>query len=105
MHCGEVVPFSCSEGPLSEVSKNRTPCYIHNIATYDIMHYSGCTSGDIRLVEGSTELEGRVEICLNNMWSTVCDDGWENVDAGIVCRQLGYSATGITVLAMCILNL
>ena len=51
----------------------------------------------MRLLEGSTTLEGRVEICLNSVWGTVCDDGWGNTDASIVCRQLGLSAAGIVV--------
>ena len=49
-----------------------------------------CTSGTIRLIGGSRTSEGRVEVCFNNTWGTVCDDGWTDVDASVVCRQLGY---------------
>ena len=43
---------------------------------------------------GSNPYEGRVEVCINDQWGTVCDDSWSSIDATIVCRQLGYSYTG-----------
>ena len=54
----------------------------------------GCTHGDVRLSGGSKENEGRVEICINEVWGTVCDSGWDVADANVVCRQAGFSDTG-----------
>ncbi|XP_064417053.1 neurotrypsin isoform X2 [Latimeria chalumnae] len=44
----------------------------------------------IRLMDGENKKEGRVEIFINGQWGTICDDGWTDKDAAVVCRQLGY---------------
>ena len=46
--------------------------------------YSNCSTGDIRLVGGSTEYEGNVQICYNNAWGSVCDDSWGRSDSNVV---------------------
>ncbi len=39
---------------------------------------------------GANHLTGRVDICFNNEWGTVCNQMWDDTDAGVVCRQLGF---------------
>ena len=63
--------------------------------------YAGCgEDGSVRLVDGAHMYEGRLEVCINGQWGTVCNDGLTeddefDVDAGrVVCRQLGIPEDG-----------
>ena len=50
--------------------------------------------GDIRLRGGTNSSAGRVEICNNATWGTVCDDNWDIENTRVACRELGLSTTG-----------
>ena len=53
-----------------------------------------CTPGDIKLVDGGVDYEGRVEYCNDGIWGTVCDDRWSAEDAAVVCAMLGHPREG-----------
>ena len=48
----------------------------------------------MRLQDGTHTSNGRVEVCQDGIWGSVCSSGWDVKDARVVCRQLGYNTGG-----------
>ena len=53
---------------------------------------------NVRIVDGTVETEGRVEVNIRGAWRTVCDTNWDLQDADVVCKELryGYAISAVT---------
>lgn len=54
-----------------------------------------CSHGQLRLVNGSNTIEGRLEICVNSAWGSVCGNSFSSDDANVACRVLSERHSGI----------
>ena len=90
-----------NESELSQCDGSSTPlsCPPQENDAGVICHASStekgnCSDGAIRLENGTTVLEGRVEICINNAWGSVCDSTFSEDEANVICNQIGYPYNG-----------
>ena len=67
--------------------------YLCNQLVFSYSH-SG-TTGSVQLRGGVVPEAGTVEYCVSGTWKALCDSSWNIRGAFVVCRQLGFPATGI----------
>lgn len=81
--------------PVSKIVSShiiRCMCMRIRLCTDSIPVTVFCGDGEIRLVnDDDVRTDGRVEICISEVWGTVCSDGWDVLDSQVVCTQLGFS--------------
>jgi deleted-in-malignant-brain-tumors protein 1 len=69
------------------------PWTTHNCAhTEDVAIVCSSLDVAVRLVDGATANEGRLELFLGGAWGTVCDTGFRDVEAQVACNNLGFDA-------------
>ncbi len=59
-----------------------------------IIHLLDCSNADVRLVAVGNPVEGRLEVCYDGVWGTICNRNFNLLDARVACRSLGYTRSG-----------
>ncbi|ORU90487.1 MAG: hypothetical protein A6F71_05845 [Cycloclasticus sp. symbiont of Poecilosclerida sp. M] len=78
---------SCADGLVRLLVSEDSSTFYMGLADYDATYYD---KDDLRV--------GRVEVCYDGRYGAVCEDEWEDKEASVVCRQLGFSRYGIGAL-------
>jgi hypothetical protein len=53
-----------------------------------------CSEGNLRITGGSG-LVGRLEVCINNVWGTICGTQFESSELKVACSQVGGTGTAL----------
>ena len=98
LHDCNVQAFSISTSHYRYLNYIIFPAYnsdVHGlICQGNVTSEPECVPGDARLAGGLKSNEGRVEVCIDGFWGTVCEEGWDDEDAIVICKQLGLLSTG-----------
>ena len=89
-HCSayEVAGVQC-EGNYNASCESLIMVIMSNLLWLDL-----CSDGEVRITGDTSPTIGRIEVCINSTWGTICDESWDDRAASVVCRQLGYSPHG-----------
>ena len=58
---------------------------------------ANCNDGELRLVGGNDSAVGRIEVCINKAWGTICNTRFGTNEAFVICQQLGFPTEGTTI--------
>ena len=108
LDCAAINSSDCISQEIATVTcqGSRVHCFDSNFSIFFVCLWriegaivrEDCRDGDIRLVNGSNRLEGRVEVCFNNVWGTICDERFNSDDALVICNQLSLPFESMHVM-------
>lgn len=92
----QIVVYFLDIYSVQTVQTNSSP--LHSFAIALCLLAIPCDDGNVQLVNGLSQYNGRVEVCINGDYYTVCDYHWTSEDASVTCKQLGYDSKGEKII-------